>query len=126
MVKFVFGFLGLLLLLGAGLIGVNILLQPARILQKTFDADNVIQNYEWYKDAFNSIKAKRRQIVQFKSMYAAQPEGSEKNKLRIDMAGIQQICRDLSAKYNSNASKVNRSIFMGTDTPSMVNVEECD
>lgn len=116
------------LTLALGSIGwiIGIISQPARILSKTLDADNVIQNYEWFHDANGNFMARSAQVRQFKQLGAQETDAQEKGRLRIEMAAIQQSCRELARRYNANATKVNRSIFRGQSAPEMLNAGECE
>jgi len=42
--------------------GWNLFVQPARIFNKTIDADNVIYNYEWFKERHEKVLAIDKQI----------------------------------------------------------------
>jgi hypothetical protein len=115
------------ILFGVGGWVFSLLSQPARIVSKTFDADNVITSYEYYRDAYGNFQARTAQVTQFKKLMAtADVDQQEKNRLRIEVAAIQQSCRDLAQKYNANANKVNKSIFMGTSVPANLNAGECE
>jgi hypothetical protein len=113
---------------GLGLMGTaaNLLMQPGRIISKTLDANNVIQKYEWFYDAAGTFKAKTSQVRQYKELWSKETDEVEKRRLRIDMAAIQQSCRDLGQRYNANALKANQSIFIGRDAPSNVPVGDCE
>lgn len=115
-----------LILFGAGGWVVSLLSQPARVISKTFDADNIITSYEYYRDAYGNFQARTAQVRQFKGMAGAEADQQERNRLRIEMAAIQQSCRDLAQKYNANANKVNKSIFMGTSVPTNLNAGDCE
>lgn len=118
-------FAGLALVGGVGFI-FNLASQPARVVAKTFDADNMIQNYEFFHDANNAVKARVGQIASHKSIIADNTDASEKPRLRIELAAMQQSCRDLVGRYNSNATKTNRSIFMGREAPAALNQSICE
>ncbi len=105
---------------------ISVLSQPARVVSKTFDADNIINNYEYYRDAYGNFQARSAQVRQFKKLAADEGDQQERNRLRIEMAAIQQSCRDLARRYNANADKINRSIFMGTSVPANLNAGECE
>ncbi|MDE2471847.1 MAG: hypothetical protein KGL35_24765 [Bradyrhizobium sp.] len=118
-------FLGLVALGVVGF-GANLLMQPGRIMSKTLDADNVIQNYEWFHDANGNYLARVAQIKQFKALATSETDPQEKSRLRIDMAAIQQSCRDLSRRYNANADKMNRGIFRERSLPDQLNSGDCE
>lgn len=104
----------------------NIASQPARIVSKTLDADNVITNYEWFHDANGNYLARVSQIKQFKGLAAAETDNQERSRLRIEMAAVQQSCRDLSRRYNANAAKMNRGIFRERSLPDQLNSGDCE
>lgn len=105
---------------------VGLLSQPARIVSKTLDADNVINNYEWFHDANGNYLARAAQIKQFKALNVAESDPQERSRLRIEMAAIQQSCRDLSRRYNANAAKMNRGIFRERSLPDQLNTGDCE
>lgn len=116
---------GLVLLGGLGWV-VNIASQPARIVSKTFDADNVIHNYEWYHDVNGNFLARLSQIKQFKGLVASEADAQEKGRLRMEMAAMQQSCRELARRYNANSDKVNRGLFRGNSLPEHLNSGDCE
>lgn len=118
-------FVAVILFGGAGWI-FNIASQPARIISKTLDADNVIHNYEWFHDANGNYMARVSQIKQFKKLNADESDPQERSRLRIEMAAIQQSCRDLSRRYNANASKMNRGLFRERSLPDQLNTGDCE
>lgn len=118
-------FIGLGLLAAVGF-SVNMLMQPARVISKTFDADNVIAKYEWFYDSYGNWQAKTSQVRQFKGLLAGETDKQEQSRLRVEMAAIQQSCRDLTRRYNANAEKANQSIFMGRGVPPSLNPGDCE
>lgn len=118
-------FAALVLLGGVGWV-YNIVSQPARVVSKTLDADNIINNYEWFHDANGNYLARIAQIKQFKALNANETDQQERSRLRIEMAAIQQSCRDLSRRYNANAAKMNRGIFRERSLPDQLNTGDCE
>lgn len=114
------------LALGAVGFTVNMLSQPARIVAKTFDADNVLHNYEWFHDVNANFLARKSQVDQFKGMLAAETDAQEKIRLRMEMAAMQSSCRDLARKYNANSAKINRGVFRGDSLPENLNAGVCE
>lgn len=120
------GLFVVLVLFGIGGWIFSLLSQPARIISKTFDADNVITNYEWYHDANNQVIARVAQIKGHKRIIADNTDNGEKMRLRIELAAIQQSCRDLVGRYNANTTKINRDIFRGRSAPESINPSTCE
>lgn len=118
-------FAALILFGGVGWI-YSLATQPARIVSKTLDADNVLNNYEWFHDANGNYLARVSQIKQFKKLSGDETDQQERSRLRIEMAAIQQSCRDLSRRYNANAAKMNRGIFRERSLPDQLNTGDCE
>lgn len=99
---------------------------PGRVINRTLETDNIINNYEWFHDANAAYKTRVSQIQDFRSILKETSNEQEKSRIRTDVAAIRQSCRDLATRYNANATKSNRSIFMGRETPETLSMEACD
>ncbi len=118
---------------GAWIVGLIILavfalsfiFKPAALVGKTMETDNIIHKYEWFYDTSNAINSRVAQIKAHKALVDG-AQGSEKSRLQVEMAGMQQSCRDLVAQYNANASKVNVAIFKTDSTPSSFSLTVCE
>lgn len=99
---------------------------PGRVLSKTMQTDNIIQSYEWFYDVNAGYDARLGQIKQFKAFYHEETDKGEKSRLRIDLASVQQTCRDLATKYNANSQKMNKSIFKGWTLPDVLKQSTCE
>ena len=116
--------------------GIRLFLMPAqqaaRIAEKTLDADNVIYNYEYFKQAYQDIGAMDLKIATAGAAIddfneSAGPrekwdfrDKEESARLRTNLTGLQNVRNDMVATYNARARMVNRSIFMGKDVPSLI------
>lgn len=98
---------------------------PGRVISKTLETDNIIASYEWFLDANGQIQARIAQVKGHKAILSDTTDASEKSRLRIELAAIQQSCRDLSNRYNANASKINKAIFRA-DAPESVDARLCE
>lgn len=99
---------------------------PGRVITKTLDTNNIISSYEFFHDANNQAKARVAQIAGHKAILKDTIDSAEKSRLRIELSAIQQGCRDLVGKYNANATKTNKSIFMGREAPESLNPAICE
>lgn len=118
---------GLAILIPVLIFLVSIILFPVHVAQRALDPGSAILKYEFFHDANNAILSRRAQIASHKQLITIMisvPE--EANRLRIELAGMQQSCRDLVSKYNANAQKVNHTIFRGTTTPSNISINSCE
>ena len=99
---------------------------PARVVNDTLKTQNILMRYEYFHDASKNFDARVSQVKQYKTFMSAEQDPEEKSRLRTEMAAIQQSCRDLASSYNSNASKVNHSVFQGTSTPTTLDNALCE
>ena len=99
---------------------------PGRVVQKTFETDNIIHSYEWFYDVNASYQARTNQIEQFKNLFESEPDPKEKRTLRIELTAIQQTCRELATEYNANSEKINKSIFKGWSLPDTLSITSCE
>lgn len=100
---------------------------PAEIIKKTVDADNILHNYEWFYDFNAQYEARLAQIAQHNLLLGyADNSKEERQRLIIEVTGMQQSCRDLATQYNANSKKLNRTLFKSNDLPYELNVNQCN
>lgn len=126
MPQVVIGFFLTILLVGAIGFGFTVLSTPSRVITKTLETENVIMNYEWFHDANGNFDSRVSQVKQYKQLLASETDTQERSRLRVDLAAIQQSCRDLSNRYNANAAKLNRGIFRSKNLPEQLNTGDCE
>ena len=93
------------------------------IIDKTYDADNAIYNYEWFKTQYEDIQATERIIRNTKTEMDAYKElygnvsgwdwqtKQDYNSLQKKYLGQQNFYEDLVAEYNARSNMANREIF---------------
>jgi len=114
-------------LVGTGFIA-NPLTQVGRVVNKTIDADNMIYNYEWFKQQYQDIQAIDKKILE-STIAVTKLEndlGDRKDWHRLDREeharlasvelGLKQQRADLVATYNARSKMTNRSIFKTGDS----------
>jgi len=118
---------------GTGFFVLNLLSQPARIVQKTFDADNVLYNYEWFKQQNADIiaigtKSANAQAALESFEASAGPRSSwtfEDKQRDMQLAsiafGLKNQRASMVAEYNARSSMANRSIFKTGELPDHIN-----
>lgn len=123
--------LGLGTIAGVGTWTLNLAAQPGRIITQTFDANNIIYNYEWFKTQYNDILAMDQKIVNARDQLdswvsTAPPRDNWKiqdrqmhNQLNSFVLGLTNQRASMVALYNSRAQSANRYIFM-RDVPSQL------
>lgn len=134
-VLYVLFIVGLGLLVGGIYWVVQVVTLPARtateVAEKTMDADNVIYNYEWFKEAKEKADAYEVQISQAKlslTSFEGSLEGAprtewgfedkqEWNRLNSVILGLQNQRASLVADYNAKSKMENRVIFKENALP---------
>lgn len=93
------------------------------IIDKTYDADSAIYNYEWFKTQYEDIQATERIIRNTKTEMDAYKEmygnvsiwdwqtKQDYNSLQKKYLGQQNYYEDLVAEYNARSNMANREIF---------------
>jgi hypothetical protein len=111
---------------------VNPLIQGGRIVEKTIDADNVLYNYEWFKQQWrdvqaieDKIKTQDMALVAFREDLGPRSEWGWEDKQEYDRLnsvriGLEQQREDVVAKYNARSAMANRNIFKGGDCPETI------
>lgn len=128
-VKWILGLIIFFFLIGILVTVLNILSQPAKIAEKTFDADNVLYNYEWFKQQYNDYQALNKKITDADSSVVrftrvAGPrkdwtfeDKTEQARLQSIADGLRYQLADLVSQYNARSKMANRSIFKTNDLP---------
>jgi hypothetical protein len=107
--------------------GFNMITRPARtvtqVVEKTLEGDNVLYNYEWFKQSYEDYKSLNNKIVISKTaantfIKDAGPrdkwtfeDKTEYSRLSAITQGLQSQRADLVATYNARSKMVNRNIF---------------
>lgn len=102
------------------------LLFPTRIINRVLDPDRAISRYEFFHDAHNQIRARVAQIKGHRDLMKQTMREDEGIRLRIELAAMQQTCRDLAARYNADASKTHVDIFRGRTAPASIDTGVCE
>lgn len=119
---------------GGGIVfgGLNLLSQPARVVQKTFDADNMIYNYEWFRQQYADVQsmdvkiaAAQSSLASFESSAGPRADWALSDRQQWDqlnrmVLGLTNQRTTMVATYNGRASQANRSIFMA-GLPEVIN-----
>lgn len=131
--KVIFWLIGLGLLVSATFWVVDLVTTPAQtakdIIQKTLKADNVLQNYEWFKQQYNDYLAITTKISQADTAVVrfARDAGdrakwsfedkNESSRLNSIADGLRFQRADIAGKYNARSMMYNRSLFKTNDLP---------
>jgi hypothetical protein len=105
----------------------SVLTSPSRVVSRTLQTDNIVTNYEWFHQAHANYQGRIRQIgAHRKLVETAAGNPGETSRLTMELAAMQQSCRELANTYNARATMTNRSIFMGREAPETLNPLACE
>lgn len=103
----------------------SIVTAPGRVISKTMGTDNIIANYEMFYDINAGHSRRVADIAGHKSAVVT-ATGDEKNRLNVELLGMQQTCRDLVTRYNAESSKINKNLFKANNLPSELELNSCN
>lgn len=104
------GLMVLALVGGIGFGALNLLAQPGRVLQQTFDASNMVYNYEWFRQQYQDVQAMDGKIAVQQAAFEA-AAGAERDRIASVVAGLRTKRAQMVADYNARGMMANRSIF---------------
>ena len=93
------------------------------VIEKTYDADNAIYNYEWFKQRYEDIQATETKISNtkanmrdYRDLYGNASEWDWQtkqgyNSLNTVYLGQQNYYEEIVADYNARSKMANREIF---------------
>ena len=97
------------------------------IITKTYDANNAIYNYDWFKERYQAIQAIDIQISNAQQAETQYNTGlpadrttwgytiqTESARLHSVVLGLENQNQSIVAEYNARASEVNRNIFQNS------------
>jgi len=103
-----------------------------KIIEKTIDADNVINNYEWFKQTHENIIAIDGKITNAEMDLsnfnaAAGPrkewtfeDKNEFSRLMSVATGLRNHREDVKSKYNARSKMLNRKLFKDKNLPHQI------
>jgi hypothetical protein len=127
-----FLFIGLAVFETCGHVAGSITNSITGVIDKTVDPDNIIYNYEYFKQAYQDIRALDKQIVdadvavsnfngQFKNRKEMdRDDKTESDRLNSVALGLKQERQNEIATYNARSQMANRTIFQTHDLPSHI------
>jgi hypothetical protein len=94
-------------------------------------SDEMARDYEWFHTAYTNAQARVAQVQATKAvlsdeMARVEADRAEVVRLRTELGGQQQSCRDLVADYNANAAKVTFGSFKGWSLPDRLDPLICE
>lgn len=117
--------LGAAVVLGGMSTVISVVSAPGRVIQETLKTNNIINNYEMFFD-INAGYERRVADIQSQRLMLEGATGAELNRLKIELVGLQQTCRDLVTRYNAASEKENRSLFKANNLPESLEIATCN
>lgn len=96
------------------------------LVDKATNTDKMLANYEWFQESATAFDARVAQIEAHKSLIAKETDPDELRRLRIELSGMQQVCRDLAAKYSGKTNEIHVGFLKGRNLPETLNARSCE
>jgi len=103
--------------------------QAAKVAERTFGADNVIYNYEYFHNAYEDVQAidgkievAKNNVTRFENSAGLRQtwtfeDKNEYSRLHSVLQGLESQREDIVADYNAHSKMVNRKIFKDGNLP---------
>lgn len=99
---------------------------PGRVIRRTLQTDNIIQNYEAFFDRKAAYDARLAQVNEQESYLKSETDPDEKIRLRTELSAMRMSCREIATSYNADSEKQNRSLFKSRGLPPTLSLEDCN
>lgn len=111
--------LAMLTLMGVGAVGCFIktasapITGAAGVVQRIFDPDKMLSEYQWFHDAAASLDLYPNKIkLAVQAVKVAGERFPERESARMtELTGLQQVCLGLVGQYNSRAVRLDAGLF---------------
>lgn len=126
---------GALLLIGPAACGIystfssttgSVTSAPGRVISRTLQTDNILQNYEAFFDRNAAYMARLAQVKEQETYLAKETDPDERVRLRTELSTMRMSCREIATSYNADSEKQNRSLFKSRGLPPTLSMENCD
>lgn len=94
------------------------------VVEQTYDAEQAIQNYEWFRQQHNDIEAQRNiidnnydELDRFYSTYGENPDEWDRtaqerhSRIQQRITGNQNALEQMVAEYNARSEQANNALF---------------
>lgn len=131
--KTIWWIIGVVLLFTIVISGIKLILLPMKtakeVIEKTLDADNVLHNYEFFKQQYSDWKAINSKInvadtavSRFKRDAGPRSDWgyedkNEMSRLNSIANGLRLQREDIESEYNAKSNMLNRELFKTNDLP---------
>lgn len=98
----------------------------SRTTTSVLQTDNILQNYDWFLQVNSNYNTRLPQIREAVTAYNAEQDPVERARLRTDLNGVRQSCRELANDYNNRSQQQNRRLFRDRNLPESLDVAACE
>lgn len=125
--------IGVVVAIGAAVWSAKALLYPVqqagRVMERTLDADNMLRNYEWFKQQVQDVKAIDKRLATYRARLEAFvadagprdrwsfEDKQEVARLNAVIGGLEGQRAQMVADYNARTQMENRDLFRTNDLP---------
>lgn len=99
---------------------------PARVIQRTMNTSNIVNQYDYFFRTEAEYRARVSSIAAHKRLLADETNNAERSRLRIELAGMQQNCREMATSYSNRSIQLDRGIFRDWRLPESLDQGACN
>lgn len=115
-----------LIVIAIGGMIVNVATAPVGVVNQTVSTGNIVASYESFYDRLVQYEAKVAQIRDHKALVDSTEDSAELSRIRIELNGMKQACRELAGQYNADSQKLTVGTFKGRTLPSTLSASSCE
>lgn len=96
------------------------------LANKATDTTKMLANYEWFHDTSKTFNARVSAIQAHKGLIAEEKDPEELRRLRVEVNGMKQMCREMSANYASKTAQLHVGYLKSNDLPETLDAQQCE
>lgn len=132
MIRFIFGFLLLSVVITVVMVGCSFLntagyiaTAPARVAANTFSTQNIINSYDGFFHLKAAYESRIQSIELYKTQAQDEPDLNEQRTMKSNLNAMRTVCLNTVNTYNANSEKLNSSLFKDWKLPQYLEPESC-
>lgn len=87
------------------------------ISRSTFNADNVLSNYEYFYSTYHEIKSAISQYNNYTNLIGSSTNEDDRSRFQVEQNGTFAYINQMAQQYNARSRMKNRNLFKGKDVP---------
>lgn len=86
----------------------------------------IVENYEWFHQSYAKHSANVANISSADKLYRDETDEKERQRLRIELSSMKQVCALNVQNYNARSAQITTSWVQGESLPKTINLSTCN